>query len=86
METVTNPQVIKHCLHFFCKACIENAIIRYKRECPLCKESLRTHRELRAYTKMERIVTLIRPLIEKQQKADEQKYESIKQSQMQEQR
>jgi formylmethanofuran dehydrogenase subunit E len=24
METVTNPQVIKHCLHFFCKPCIEN--------------------------------------------------------------
>lgn len=35
---------------------------------------------------MERIVNLIRPLIEKQQKADELKYEAIKQSQMQEQK
>ena len=67
METVIKPQVIKHCLHFFCKECIERAVKNFKKhECPLCKEQMKTHRELRAYTKMESIVNLIRPLIERE--------------------
>lgn len=51
MNPVKTPTVIKHCLHFFCKECV-NASITYKKECPLCKETMKTHRELRPYAKM----------------------------------
>lgn len=39
---------------------------QYKKECPLCKEQMKTHRELRPYTKMQEILTLLLPLIEKE--------------------
>ena len=34
-----------------------------KKECPLCKQEMRTHRELRQYTKMQDILKLLKPLI-----------------------
>ena len=27
-DTATEPRVIKHCLHFFCKECIEPYLVR----------------------------------------------------------
>jgi len=35
------------------------------RNCPLCKTEMRTHRELRDYDKMKRIISFLKPLIEK---------------------
>mmetsp|Transcript_14987 Transcript_14987/g.20337 ORF Transcript_14987/g.20337 Transcript_14987/m.20337 type:complete len:137 (-) Transcript_14987:1034-1444(-) len=64
MEPVNDPTVIKHCLHFFCKQCVEKSIRHYKKECPLCKLTMKTHRELRSYAKMQRILKILMPLIQ----------------------
>jgi len=43
-----------------------------KRECPLCKGAMRTHRELRPYGKIMELMSFIKPLIDKEREADEQ--------------
>lgn len=62
-DSVKEPMVIKHCLHFFCKACIDQYILRFKKECPLCKCQLRTKRETRFYDKLRNIMTLLKTQI-----------------------
>lgn len=58
-DSVKEPMVIKHCLHFFCKRCIDEYILRFKKECPLCKCQLRTKRETRFYDKLRKIMGLL---------------------------
>lgn len=55
-DTACDPRVIKHCLHFFCKDCIEPYLMRMsinqQKSCPLCKAELKTKRELRQYERI----------------------------------
>lgn len=60
MDLVSEPLVIKHCLHFFCKKCIDKNILQFKKECPLCKIPLRTKRETRYYDKLRDIMGLVK--------------------------
>lgn len=61
---VEEPVVIKHCLHFFCKECIDRTILNFKKECPICKIELRTKRETRMYEKLKVIMGLLQHQID----------------------
>jgi hypothetical protein len=60
-------------------------ILCSKKECPLCKISMGTKREMRDYRKLEDIIRILRPLIDKHQASEEDEYKSIYTKQMQEQ-
>ena len=60
-------------------------IVFSKKECPLCKISMGTKRVLRDYRKLEDIIRILRPLIEKHQATEEDEYKSIYSKQMKEQ-
>ena len=66
-DTACDPRVIKHCLHFFCKDCIEPYLMRMsinqQKSCPLCKAELKTKRELRGYERITKILQFLKPLI-----------------------
>lgn len=64
-EVAVRPTVIKHCLHFFCKDCIESQIQNYSKDCPLCKQKLATKRECRPYDKMAKILALLKPALDR---------------------
>lgn len=51
-----------------------------KKECPLCKETMKTHRELRQYTKMQRIFKMMAPLINAREAANEVDIQQITQN------
>ena len=48
-----------------------------KKECPLCKVTMGTKRELRDYKKLEDIIRILRPLLEKHQASQEDEYKNI---------
>jgi len=85
MSVTVQPQFVKYCLHFFCKECMFQQINRNKKECPLCKIPMGTKREMRDYRKLEDIIRILRPLIDKHQASQEDEYKSIYTKQMQEQ-
>jgi hypothetical protein len=53
-----------------------------KRECPLCKESMRTHRELRPYAKLNKILAMLKPLIDTYEQGASEQYHAITIQQM----
>ena len=78
-DSVNEPLVIKHCLHFFCKECIDKNILRFKKECPLCKVQLRTKRETRFYDKLRKIMHLLRANVNRENQNDQDVLKNIMQ-------
>lgn len=76
-DFVNEPMVIKHCLHFFCKECIDKNVLNYKKECPLCKVQLRTKRESRFYDKLRKIMNFLKPQIEKENENESTDFKSL---------
>jgi hypothetical protein len=70
--------VIKHCLHFFCKECIDKSF-GFKKECPLCKKSMSTRRVLRKYDKINEILKLLQPFITDHMEREKQQYDNVTQ-------
>lgn len=56
---VKNPVCIKHCLHFFCRECFNEQVLKYKKECPLCKVKVSTKREVRPPERLIRLMQLL---------------------------
>lgn len=73
-DLVNEPMVIKHCLHFFCKNCIDKNVLNFRKECPLCKIQLRTKRETRFYDKLRKIMGLMKKEIGKNRDGQGEKY------------
>eukprot|EP00347_Sterkiella_histriomuscorum_P009607 403340560 len=85
-EIAADPGVIKHCLHFFCKNCIETCIRQYKKECPMCKKNMGTKRELRRNRAFENIIKVLSKDIEIYQDNQSALFKEIQMKQLNEMR
>ena len=59
MHIVSRPVAIKHCLHTFCKHCFDEQVLKYRKNCPLCKVTVVTKRESRQHGKLTELMRLL---------------------------